>query len=258
MTGKLIPKMKSDRTDSSKERFPDFPPRDDMQNFLHLYRTGDPGALERHFGISNSTVVLCEAPVRWTPSQRQGHRIPDLLVAFDANRAIAVDQMGYSITDQGKPPDFVLEIASPTTGEEDYTNKRADYANFGVPEYWRFDSSGGCHHDAPLAGDLLVDGSYRPIEIYQTDETHLWGHSNILNLDLCWENGQLRWWNPATRSYLETHDEEAEGRIAEREGRFAEREGRIAAEARADNERESRLQAEARVQQLEEELRRLR
>ena len=271
MTGKLIPRKASTGM-KVKDIFPAFPPRDDMQNFLYLYRPAFPASLELHFGLSDSTVLLCEAPVRWAPSQRQGHRIPDLLIAFNVDRASAVEQMGYSIKDQGKPPDFVLEIASPTTGQNDYTDKRADYANFGVPEYWRFDASGGQFHDAPMAGDLLVDGVYRPIEIFRTDESHLWGHSNVLNLDLCWEDGQLRWWDPAAQRYLETHDEVAEGRLAEREGRIAEREGRIAeregriteregrlaAEARAESERESRLQAEARVQEMEEELRRLR
>ena len=86
------------------DRFPEFPPRDDMQNYLYLSRPGYPGSLDRFFGISNSTVVLSEAPVRWTPGQQQGHRIPDLLIAFDADRARVVEQKGYSIRDQGKPP----------------------------------------------------------------------------------------------------------------------------------------------------------
>ena len=248
MTGKLVPKGLSART---KERFPAFPPRDDMQNFLHLNRPGYPGALERHFGISNTTVVLCEAPLRWTPSQQRGHRIPDLLVAFNADRAVAVEQMGYSIAHQGRPPDFVLEVASPTTGQDDYTDKRADYAAFGVPEYWRFDASGGRYHDAPLAGDRLVDGTYQPVEIVRTDATHLWGYCAVLNLGLCWEEGQLRWWDPVSRRYLETDDQEAEGRLEERVAR-------IAAEAKAEEERAARLQAESQVRQLEEELRRLR
>ena len=227
MTGKLVRQKTSAGT---KDKFPEFPPRGDMQNFFHLNRPGHPGSLDRRFGLSNSTVVLCEAPLRWNPSQRQGHRIPDLLIAFNADRSVAVEQMGYSIRDQGKPPDFVLEVASPTTGKEDYTDKRADYAAFGVPEYWRFDSSGGRHHEAPLAGDRLVDGAYRPIEIVRTDETRLWGHSDVLNLYLCWEDGQLRWWDPVTQRYLETQDEVAEGRIA----------------------------AESRVRELEAEIRRLR
>ena len=134
MTSKLT---RQDQAAPPDELFPVFPPRGDMQNFLYLNRPGLPGALERHFGISNSTVILGEAPLRWTPSQQRGHRIPDLMVAFDVDRDRAVKQMGYSIREQGKPPDFVLEVASVNTGFQDYTGKRTDYAAFGVPEYWR-------------------------------------------------------------------------------------------------------------------------
>ena len=60
------------------------------------------------------------------------------------------------------------------------------------------------------------------------------GHSDSLNLDLCWEEGNLRFWDPVDRRYLHTFMEES---AARRE-----------AEARA-------AAAEARVRQLEEELR---
>ena len=222
------------------EIFPVFPPRDDMQNFNYLYRPGYPSALHRRLGLDNSIVVLCEAPLRWTPGQRRGHRIPDLTVAFGADHELALYQQGYSIEDQGKPPDFVLEVASSSTGEVDYTDKRVDYANFGVTEYWRFDSSGGDYYDAPLAGDLLVDGQYQPIEIHRTDATHLWGHSDALNLTLCWEEGRLRLWDPVARRYLLTFDETDEERMA--------------AEARANSAEARADSAEARVRELEAEL----
>ena len=107
--------------------------------------------------------------------------------------------------------DALLAVASVTTGQNDYTQKRDDYAAFGVPEYWRFDPSGGEYHDAPLAGDHLVDGVYQPIEVVQFGETTYRGHSAVLGLDLCWEDGQLRWYDPASGRYLLTYDEEAEG-----------------------------------------------
>ena len=239
-----------------EDRFPDFPPRDDMQNSLHLDDPGLQATLRRHFGSGDTLIVLSEVPVRWTPGQREGHRIPDLLVAFDVDRALEIEQNGYSIRDQGKPPDLVLEIASESTGEEDYTAKRHDYAAFSIPEYWRFDPSGGQHHDAPLAGDRLVDGAYQPIEINHAVQGRLWGYSDILNLDFCWEEGRLRWWDPVAERYLETHDEEADARIAEREAR-------VAAEAQSEAEREARITeqeartaAEARGRELEAELER--
>ncbi len=233
MTSRLDPQTPP----AAGEMFPDFPPRDDMQNALYLYRTSHIAALTAHFGNPGSTLVLSEIPVNWRPSQQRDQRIPDLLIAFNVDLEVAIAQNGYAILDQGKPPDFVLEVASVSTARNDYTSRRVDYAAFGIPEYWRFDPTGGRRHDAPLAGDILVDGVYRPIEIIQRDESHLWGHSPVLDLDLCWENGELNWWDPAAGSYFSTYEERLEARMA--------------AESRADT-------AEARIRELEAELERRR
>ena len=246
MTSRPIKKTPATK---SAEKFPDFPPRDDMQNSLHLDQPAHQATLRRHFGSYDTTIVLSEIPVRRIPGQQEGHRIPDLLIAFGVDRAFAVAQRGYSIRDQGKPPDFVLEIASPSTGQQDYTGKRNDYAAFGIPEYWRFDPSGGQYHDAPLAGDRLVEGTYQPVGIQEMGPGHLHGHSDVLGLDLCWEDGRLRWWDSAAQRYLMTFDETDEARIEEEAAR-------VAAEARADSENEARAAAEARVRELEAELER--
>lgn len=37
------------------------------------------------------------------------------------------------------PPDWALEIVSPSSVERDYRKKRAQYERFGVPEYWIVD-----------------------------------------------------------------------------------------------------------------------
>ena len=214
-------------------KFPDFPPRDDMNNPLYLYRQGYMTTLHRHFGFLDTTLVLSETPLGWRHSQRRGILIPDLIIAFDVDVVAVIAQRGYAIEEQGKPPDFVLEVASESTARRDEIRKRTGYQAYGVQEYWRFDHSGGQYHRQHLAGDTLIDGVYRPITIVRSDETHYWGRSGVLGLSLCWENGYLRWWDPATQRYLETHQEEAEARIA--------------AEARADS-------AEARVRELEAEL----
>ena len=211
-------------------KFPVFSPRDDMQNPLYLYLPGHLSALARHFGKSDTTIVLGEVPVGWNVRQRRGLRIPDLMIAFGVDRAKVIQDNGYSIDELGKPPDFVLEVASLTTAENDYTVKRVDYAAFGVPEYWRFDPTGGDRYDAGLAGDTLVDGEYQPVGISSADDGHFRGHSEVLGLDVCWEDGQLRWYDRAAERYLLTFDEEAEARVA----------------------------AEERVRELEAEVRRLR
>ena len=61
------------------------------------------------------------------------------------------------------------------------------YAGYGVSEYWRFNHTGGRFHDAALAGDVLVDGEYKPAEITRESDGLIWGRSDVLGVDLCWD-----------------------------------------------------------------------
>lgn len=199
-------------------QFPEFPPRDDMQNTLHLHDQGHQSALRRHLGNPDRTVVIGEAPIGWNMhTSREVVRVPDLLVALDADRALVVAEMGYSIDEHGKPPDFALELASPNTARNYERGKRVDYAGFGVREYWRFDASGGRWYEQPLAGDVLVGEEYQPVEIHRADDDRYWGHSDVLNLDVCREFGELRWYDPVAGRYLPTFDEADDARIAAEE-----------------------------------------
>ena len=148
---------------SKLERFPDYPPREDMQNWLYLYDSAVLTSLTIHFAEEPNVTVASEVPVGPSLPVRNDARIPDLLVVRDGDRELMEEERGYAIDRQGKAPDFALEVASPTTGRADYTDKRLDYERFGIAEYWRFDLSGGEYHDAALAGDRLVDGVYEPM-----------------------------------------------------------------------------------------------
>ena len=156
----------------------------------------------------------------------RGLRYPNLLVAFDVDPAAYKARNAYVVSDHGKPPDFVLEIAAPKTGRINVTDKRVDYASLGIPEYWRFDETGE-YHGARLDGERLVGREYAPIEIEEVSEGKLRGYSAVLNLYLHWEQGELRFYDPATVRPIPS----------------------IASErARADA-------AEARIRELEEQLR---
>ena len=210
---------------------------DDMTSFDHLSTTGSVHHLIQHLGNSENTLVagehyLAPAPVR----DLTGIRYPDLLIAFNVDPVAYRQSNAYVVSEQRKPPDFVLEIASPSTRRIGATEKREDYAALGIPEYWRFDETGQFHRTR-LAGDRLVEGQYQPIAIEELPDGILQGYSEVLNLHIRWEQGQLRWHDPATGSHIATFDDER---------------------ARADNEQAARLQAEARVRELEEELRQLR
>ena len=62
----------------------------------------------------------------------------------------------------GKPPDFVLEMASPDKVREDLIDKRRLYQGIGIKEYWRLDPTGGDLYGTPLAADRLEGGVYEP------------------------------------------------------------------------------------------------
>ena len=255
------------------KRFREYPPRDDMQNWRYIYDPGLPHSLGIHLRktFPHST-VMCEVPLARSLSRRDRVRIPDMSVTHDGDRALIEEQSGYEIDMHGKALDFALEVASPTTGVVDYTDKRRDYERFGVREYWRFDPSGGRFHDAPLAGDKLVDGGYRAIEIVEEPDGRRWGYSEALGLELWWDDGMLRLREPETGEFLRTPVEvedaywEAERRLGAAEARAGAAEARAgaaeamagAAELRADEERAARESAEARLAEMEAEMRRLR
>lgn len=187
------------------DQFPEYPPRDDMMNPKYLHLPAHLAFLARHFGNLNDTIVLSEVPISWNvPRGRGTVRIPDLMVAFDIRHARILAQKGYAISEQGKPPDFVLEVASDTTSRRDETLKWRDYAGFGIPEYWMYDPDWGKRYATGLSGWTLVDGAYQAIPIVQHDEGMHYGDSAVLGLQVCWEYGELRWYDPAAGRYLDT------------------------------------------------------
>ena len=107
-------------------------------------------------------------PVSARTGETSGQRFHDLFIAFGVDPEAYRRSNGYIDSEQGKPPDFVLEIASRSTGGQDTTDKRRDYAALGIPEYWRFGQTGE-FHGTRLAGDRLVEGRYEPVPIEESN-----------------------------------------------------------------------------------------
>ena len=230
-------------------------PEDKMTSFDHLTITGNAHYLAIHLGNRETTLVAGDRYLALAPTRNlAGVRYPDMLVAFDVNPKLYKARNAYVIEDQGKPPDLVMEIASRRTGRVDVTAKRDDYAALGIPEYWRFDETGE-YHGTRLAGDRLEGGVYAPVTIEELGDGMLQGYSAVLGLNLRWEDGQLRWHDPATGRYVPTFESERARAEVERARANMER-GRADAErTRADAEAAARMRAEERVRRLEAELR---
>ena len=263
---------------SHLEPIPDPPPREpDMQQYgrVHDFHV----MLELHFAHRDDVLICGSGYLRRITGGEPGDFAPDCVVAFGVRPDAIINRNGYIISEVGKPPELVLEVGSRSTGPRDYGVKRERYAEYGVREYWRFDPSGGEFHDAPMGGDLLVDGRYEPFPIHRDAGGLLWGYSPVLGLELCWDEGALRFRDPRHKRFLptikqeldlrydaEVQAEESAARAADAEGRAADAavqaaasEARAAdAEGRAETERQARLEAEERIRQLEAEIERRR
>ena len=207
-------------------RLPDIPERhsDDMTSVDSLHRHGAIANIIQRLGHPDTTIVSAEHYVVPGPSYAAGEsRYPDLLVAFHADPAAYAASNGYVVTEQGKPPDFILEVAPRGTAGDDPGAKKDYYQALGVGEYWLFDGVGE-FYGFTLRGYRLEDGLYRSVELTEIRPGVLQGHSAALNLNLRAEDGYLGWYDPATGQHIPTLQSET---------------------ARADA-------AEARVRQLEE------
>ena len=181
---------------------------------------------------------------------------PDFYVALGVDTVAIRERHGYLIWEVGKPPDFVLEIASESTATYDCTGKRDLYSAIGVGEYWRYDPTGGEFYGAPLIGERLVDGKYESFEVHTTADADTWAHSPTLGIDIYWGDDRLRIFDPEREKFIgDTLQRETE--ILEQEAEILEREAEISALSAAyEAERAARQAAENEVSQLQEQLRR--
>ena len=195
---------------------------------------------------------------------------PDTMVVFGVEKG---RRPSYKVWEEGKGPEFVLEVASPRTWRDDEGWKREVYAGLGVEEYWQVDPSGGLDGrdllDTPLKGGRLLEGEYVPIRVEEDSDGQAAGFSRVLGLELRVREGALRFRDRETAVDLPSHQEVHEAcRVAEArtareadarrvaEARAArEADARRAADARAAREADARRAAEARLAELEASLR---
>ena len=143
-----------------------------------------------------------ESNVCYDPRNLNVRAAPDVYLAFGVDAEAIRPRKLYLPWEVGKPPDWVLEVASESTSRVDVDRKPAIYAQIGAPEYWRFDPTGGEYHGEPMFGGRLVGGSYQTIELTTEPDGILKGYSEVLQLSLSWDDGWPRFYDPATGSYL--------------------------------------------------------
>ena len=212
----------------------------DTQLHAILYAVG---ALRVRYGDRADVYVSGDLLVYYEEGNRNVSVAPDVFVAFGVEDRL---RMSYKVWEEGKGPDFVLEVASPNTWREDVERKPDIYASLGVREYFLFDPTGE-HLSPRLQGYRLVDGAYERLTAVESIDRTLTLHSEVLGLELRARGEEVRFHDPATGETLLSYAEEHAARREEAAARRA-------AELRAGREAVARRTAEARVAELEARL----
>jgi len=186
---------------------------------------------------------------------------PNVFVSFDVP---SYPREIYRLAEEGKPPDWIIEIASPPKYRYDLGGKKDLYAELGVGEYFVYDPRGDMH-DPPLRGWGLRSGAYVELADLRRPGVPVALSSDALGLEFHLNGADLRLWDRSTASYLRTLAESvrrleiAEARREAAERRADDEERRAdAARKRADAEAQARRAVEARLAAPEEELQRTR
>ena len=203
----------------------------DAQLHAILYAVG---ALRVYYAARADVYVSGDLLVYYEEGNPRVSVAPDVFVVFGVEDRM---RMNYKVWEEGKGPDFVLEVASPSTWREDVERKPGIYAGLGVREYFLFDPMGE-HFTPRLQGYRLLDGAYERLTAVESIERTLTMRSDVLGLELRTKGGsEMRFHDPATGEDLLNLAEEHAARQA--------------AELRAEREATARRAAETRVAELE-------
>ena len=213
------------------------------------------GTLRNWFADQPRVQVGANMFVYYQEGDKTKRLTPDLFVVRGLE---ALPERSYKLWETGRPPTFVLEVASPSTEQRDRGEKQALYASMGVAEYWRFNPTGFLNdpglEEVRLAGGVLQGLGYKPLESEPDGSIH----SEVLGLDIRVDGRRgkthlLRLRDPVTRRNLLTYRESEQGRREALLKLQRERLARHTAERHQDAAEQAQLEAERAQHRAERE-----
>ena len=214
---------------------------DDMPDpmFQHPFFFAIVELLNAFFEDSLDTLVDGDCPVYYRDANGvQTYFKPDCAVVFGVDPNYIYARNGYFMEEVGKTLDFVMEIASRTTADNDIGSKRDLYERLRVREYFGFDRTGGDFYGVPLFGWRLREGKYVPVPTTRDADGATWAHSEVLGLHFRAAHDSLRVWNPKTGEFLYRLKESERARLESEQALDESEQAR------------ERLEAELRVERL--------
>ncbi len=200
-------------------------------------------ALTQHFDQVDNVVLEGDMFVYYERGNPAASIAPDVFVVLEHDLG---DRPVYKFWEEGKPPDFALEVISPSSEVRNAEEKRTLYARLGIGEYFLFQPEPR-RRGRRLVGYRLRGQAYEELPLERGGAVH----STALGVSLRVEGTNLRVRSLETgEDYLWVEEQhralEAAKSVAESEA-----EARRRAEAIAESEAEARRRAEARTAELE-------
>ena len=235
-------------------------------------------ALQHHFDKVDNVVLEGDMFMYYEEGNPAASIAPDVYVVLDhdlGNRGV------YKFWEEGKPPDFALEVISPSSKIRNAVEKRALYARLGIGEYFLFQPDphergrrlvgyrlwgqsyqempaepDGAVHSTALGVSLRVEGANLRLRNLASGHDYAWIEENRRNFEAAEARAEAG--AEAAQAAQARADAEAEARRRAEARAEAGAEAAQAAQARADAEAEARRRAEARIAELEALVRRRR
>ena len=210
-------------------------------------------ALQEHFRAQQDVYVTGNLLLYYEEGNRRAMVAPDVFVVMGAANH---RRSSYLLWQEPKGPDFVMEVTSKSTRQEDQGAKRELYRRLGVREYWQYDPTGDYLAPA-LQGYELRGGEYERLPGRELAAGVVALGSAVLGLELRLYGGELRLYDPVagralgTREEIEADLRERDAELRERDAELRERNADLketAAELRAA---EARLREEVAARQRE-------
>lgn len=202
-------------------------------------------ALERHFRSRPSVLVGCDMLLYYEEGNRDASLAPDVYVSLGLGPMS--NRETYRVWEEGKAPEFVLEIVSRSTAKRDIEVKPGLYAAIGVQEHWLLDPK-GLRLAEPLQGSRLSGGAYKPILPVESADGRWRLPSEALGLHIGTKQVEsfkvAEFWSPQSGSEVLVGSDLADAYEDRGEERDRAKEGQARAEHMLRTERAARLQAE--------------
>ena len=217
-------------------------------------------ALEEHFEMVPRVVLEGDMFIYYREGSLDSIA-PDVYVVLDHDLE---GRRVYKLWEEGKPPDFALEVISPSSEVHNAVTKRKLYERLGIGEYFLFQPDSG-RPDPRLIGYELegrrycrlpadADGAIRSTRLgvsLRVEGSKLRVRNLVTGRDYAWVDEIPRFRRAEARATQAAHakaEAEAEARQRAEAATEAEAEARQRAEAATEAEAEARQRAEAKAE----------